>query len=174
MLLLANVDDVSGEVIPHAIEGLMARGANSVHVVQAITKKGRLEYLFFVDANSEDVKILAAYLASEMGTLGVRVFDPQHIYFEYRLRQVGLIAQMGGEPVRVSVRAKEILDEEGQVISTKAEYEDLRLALAQFERAGLQISFADLKRFVEQAAAGQGNRTLRGIQVEHPMTRVSD
>lgn len=41
MLLLVNVDDISGEVIPHVIDGLMARGAESVHVVQAITKKGR-------------------------------------------------------------------------------------------------------------------------------------
>jgi len=109
----------------------MACGANSVHVVQAITKKGRLEYLFFVDANSEDVERLAAYLAS--------------------------------------VRVKEILDKD-QVISRKAEYEDLKLALAQFERAGLPISYVDLKGFVEQAATGQGSLTLRGIQVEHPTT----
>jgi len=169
MLLLANVDDVSGEVIPHAIEGLMACGANSVHVVQAITKKGRLEYLFFVDANSEDVERLAAYLASELGTLGVRAFDPWHIYFDYRMTPIGLIAQTEGEPVRATVRVKEILDKD-QVISRKAEYEDLKLALAQFERAGLPISYVDLKGFVEQAATGQGSLTLRGIQVEHPTT----
>jgi len=124
----------------------MACGANSVHVVQAITKKGRLEYLFFVDANSEDVERLAAYLAP-----------------------IGLIAQTEGEPVRATVRVKEILDKD-QVISRKAEYEDLKLALAQFERAGLPISYVDLKGFVEQAATGQGSLTLRGIQVEHPTT----
>jgi uncharacterized protein (DUF111 family) len=157
MLLLVNVDDVSGEVIPHLIDGLMARGAESVHVVQAITKKGRLEFLFFVDAPAEQVEALGGFLAGEIGTLGVRVFDPHHIRFEYRVRQVRLTAQTSGDPVQVLVGVKEILGGEGQVVSIKAEYEDLRAAVARLEQVGLKVSFGALKRLVEQAALRQEN-----------------
>jgi uncharacterized protein (DUF111 family) len=174
MLLLVNVDDMSAEGLPYVIDGLMARGAKSVHVVQAITKKGRLEFLFFVDAPEERVETLGGFLASEVGTLGVRVFEPRHIRFEYRVRKMRLIAQTGGEPVQVSVRVKEILGREQQVISIKAESEDLQVALAQLEQAGSGISFTALKGFVEQAALGQENSALQGIQVEYPLGRVSD
>jgi len=167
MLLLVNVDDISGEVIPHVIDGLTARGANSVHVVQAITKKGRIGYLFFVDAPEGQVDVLANFLACELGTLGVRVFDPDHICFEYRTRQVRLTAKTGAEPVRVLVRVKEILgEEEGAVVSVKAEWEDLQAALVQLEQAGVEVSLAALKRLVEQAVSGHEDGSLRGIQTE--------
>ena len=45
---MVNVDDVSGETVPHVIDGLIARGAKSVHVVPAITKKGRPEFIFLL------------------------------------------------------------------------------------------------------------------------------
>jgi len=167
MLLLVNVDDLSGEAIPHVIEGLMARGAKSAHVVQAITKKGRLEFLFFIDAPQKCVEALGGFLASELGTLGIRVFDPDHIRFEYQVQHMRLTAQNGRGPVQTSVRTKKVLDQAGKVISVKAEYEDLRLALAQFQQAGVDVSFATLKGLVEQTALGQEHRTLGHIRAEH-------
>ena len=168
MLLLVNVDDhISGEAIPHVIDGLMARGAKSVHVVQAITKKGRLEYLFFIDAPQERVATLGAFLASELGTLGVRVFDPRHICFEYRVRQVRLTVQADTEPVQAIVHVKEILGEEEQVISVKAESEELRAALARLEQAGAEMSFVALKRLAEQTALEQEGRSLGKVQAEY-------
>lgn len=168
MLLLVNVDDVSGEAIPHVIDGLMARGALSAHVVQAITKKGRLDYLFFVDAPEEQIERLAEFLASELGTLGVRVFDPRHICFQYRVRQVQLTVQAGAKPVQALIRVKEILDqEEKRVISVKAECEDLRSALARLKQAGAEVSFTALKRLVEQTVSGQKDYSLQNIQIEY-------
>jgi uncharacterized protein (DUF111 family) len=167
MLLLVNVDDVSGEAIPHVIDGLMTRGAKSAHVVQAITKKGRLDYLFFVDAPEEQVERLAEFLASELGTLGVRVFDPRHICFQYRVRQVQLTAQAGARPVQALIRVKEVLDQEERVISVKAECKDLRSALARLEQAGVKVSFTALKRLVEQTVSGQQDYSLQNIQIEY-------
>lgn len=167
MLLLVNVDDISGEAIPHVIDGLMARGAKSVHVVQAITKKGRLEYLFFIDAPKERIEMLGAFLASELGTLGVRVFDPRHICFEYRVRQVRLTAQADTGPVQAIVHVKEILGEEQQVISVKAECEDLRAALARLEQVGAEMSLAALKRLVEQTVLEQEDRSLQKVQATY-------
>jgi uncharacterized protein (DUF111 family) len=167
MLLLVNVDDISGEGIPHVIDDLMAQGARSVHVVQAFTKKGRLGYLFFVDAPEERVERLAGFLASELGTLGVRVFDPRHLCFEYRVRRVRLTARVGEEPAQALVAVKEILGEGGQVVSVKAEFEDLRAALVQLEQVGVELSLAALKRLVEQTALGPGECSLPNVQAEY-------
>ena len=163
MLLLANVDDISGELIPHAIDGLMALGAGSVHVVQAITKKGRLEYLFMVDAEPECIESLANYMAMELGTLGVRVFDPDHIKFSYQMCQVQLTA-LDDEGAQALVRVKQMIGSNGQVISVKAELEDLRSALREFAPLDLGLSFKGLKRFVEQVVQDQAGRCYNNLQ----------
>lgn len=166
MLLLANVDDVSGELIPHAIDGLMARGACSVHVVQAITKKGRLEYIFLVDSKEEFVESLASYLALELGTLGVRVFDPEHIKFAYRFCRVRLTIP-GDAKGQALVRIKQLLDSDGQVMSVKVELEDLRAALLVLNQAETRLSLKGLKRLVEQVVQDQTDRRYQSIRAEY-------
>lgn len=171
---MMNVDDISGEALPHIIEGLMERGANSVHAVQALTKKGRLEYLFWIDAGEELVETLAGYLAAETGTLGVRVFDPRHICFEYRIQQAEINASWRGAELHSAIGVKEVLGSDGNVISVKAEWSDLRRTVLQFEQAGMAISFATLKGIVEQAALGGPHRTLRGIRVTYGVEPEAD
>lgn len=166
MLILVNVDDISGEVIPHIIEGLMDRGAENVHAIQSITKKGRLEYIFLVDAPEKHIETLGAFLVTEVGTIGMRILESRHICFEYRFKQMRLTAETTQEPQQAMVRVKEVLDDEGEVVSVKAEYEDLREAVVQFERAGAGVSLTALKRTVEQAALGQGDGCYREVEVE--------
>lgn len=166
MLILVNVDDISGELLPHVIDGLLARGAANVHAVQSITKKGRLEYIFFVDAPGERLDELGSFLVSEVGTIGMRILESRHIRFDYRIRDMRLTIREGEKPVQAVVRVKEIYNGDQQVVSVKAEYEDLRSALTQFEEAGLRISFAALKRLVEQNAMGQSNGSQGYIHVE--------
>jgi uncharacterized protein (DUF111 family) len=164
MLLLVNTDDVYCEAIPHIIDGLMTRGAKSVHVVQAITKKGRPEFLFFIDAPAEQVDALAVYLAGEIGTLGVRVLDPRHICFDYRFRPVQLTARAPQGPVTATIRIKEILDEKGKLLSVKAESDDVHEALVHFQQAGLPTSFVALKSLAEQTALKDSCHALQAIE----------
>lgn len=166
MLILVNVDDISGELLPHVIDGLLARGAANVHAIQSITKKGRLGYIFFVDAPEEHLDDLGSFLVSEVGTIGVRVLDSRHIRFDYRIRNMRLSVRESERAVEALVRVKEIYDGDQQVLSVKAEYDDLRSALAQFENAGVRVSLAALKRLVEQNAAGQSNGSQGAIHVE--------
>lgn len=166
MLLLANVDDVSGELIPHAIDGLMARGACSAHVVQAITKKGRIGFLFFVDSPQEYVEDLASYLALELGTIGVRVFEPDHIKFSYRFCRVRLTTSKDAQ-VQALVRVKQLLDHDGEVISIKAEQDDLRAALSDLGRAESRLSFKGIKRVVEQVVQDKKSSCYQSIQAEY-------
>jgi uncharacterized protein (DUF111 family) len=166
VLLLANVDDVSGELIPHAIDGLLARGACSVHVVQAITKKGRLGFLFLVDTPQECVEDLASYLALELGTLGLRVFEPDHIKFAYQFCHVRLITPKDPQ-AQALVRVKQLLDQDGEVISVKAEQEDLEAALNDLGGAEPRLAFKGIKRLVEQVVHDQTSGSYRSIQAEY-------
>jgi uncharacterized protein (DUF111 family) len=168
MLFMVNVDDVSGETISHVIEGLMALGAGSVHVTQAITKKGRPEFLFFVDSPKDRVDELGSFMASELGTLGIRVIETRHIRFDYRVREV-LLSERGNEhPLEVPVLVKEIKNNEGRVVSVKADYENLKTAVTEFRQVGLKLSFTALKGLVEQTVLGRKDLTLGGVQAKYP------
>jgi uncharacterized protein (DUF111 family) len=167
MLLLVNVDDISGEKIPHLIDELMARGAASVHVVQALTKKGRLEYLFLVDTPGERIEALGSFLVAETGTIGMRVLETRHIRFDYRIQQVRLTAQTEQGPVQALMRVKEIYNGDGRAVSVKAEYEDLRAVLTKLQQSGAEVSFTALKQLVEQAALGREDRFLQSIHAEY-------
>jgi uncharacterized protein (DUF111 family) len=163
MLLLVNVDDVSGEVIPYVISVLMERGAESVHVVPALTKKGRTEHLFLVDTRQERVDVLAGFLATELGVLGVRVFDPRHIRFAYRFCQVSLSMPADEGTMQTLVRVKQVLDADQQVISVKAENDELGKAHAVLQQAGATVSRVALKRLIELVAQGRIDASLGPI-----------
>ncbi len=72
-ILETNIDDVSGEIIGHAIDKLMSNGAKDVTVTAAITKKGRPSNLVSIICDSSSVNNLMDILISETGTLGVRI-----------------------------------------------------------------------------------------------------
>lgn len=166
MLILVNVDDVPGELLPHVIDGLMARGAKNVHAVQSLTKKGRLGYMIFVDAPSAVLDELGSFLASEMGTIGMRILESTHVCFDYRIRRfrVGVSADSGS--TAHVVRVKEVYDGDGKIVSVKAEYEDLRAALPRLGGSGVDISLLALKRLIEGCATGQTEVARTDIKIE--------
>jgi hypothetical protein len=166
MLILVNVDDVPGELLPHVIDGLMARGAQNVHAVQSITKKGRLGYMIFIDTPSERLNELGAFLASEVGTIGMRVLESRHVRFAYRVRKMRLTAGDAAGEAEAVVRVKEVHDADDRVVSVKAEYEDLRSALDELDGLGVNTSLVALKRLVEEAALAQGQMVHSGIRIE--------
>lgn len=72
-ILETNVDDISGEVLAHVIDKIMANGAKDVSVIQTITKKGRPSHIISVICDSDSVNQLLNLLVSETETLGVRI-----------------------------------------------------------------------------------------------------
>lgn len=148
MLLLVNADNVSGEGLPYLIDGLMARGAASVHAVPAVTKKGRSEFLFFIDAPEAALDAVGSFLALELDTLGMRVFEPLHVPFA-PVRHARVDVAKGNRQSG-SVRVKVVENEEGGTLSCKAEFDDLEALL----KGGLGevLSFKMAKGAVELAA----------------------
>ena len=166
MLLMVNVDDVSGETISHVIDELMDFGAASVHVVPAITKKGRPEYLFYVDASENLIDAIGAYFARELGTIGMRILETRHVPFRYRMKGVRITDADAPEASATDVGVKEVLDNDGRVVSIKADYEDLKTALTRLRRSGRasNISFTALKRLAEQTVSGREGGALGNIK----------
>jgi hypothetical protein len=72
VLLEANVDDVTGEVLAHTIQALIAAGAHDAWVTPIVMKKGRPAHTVHALADVALVAQLTAVLGRETGTLGVR------------------------------------------------------------------------------------------------------
>lgn len=72
VLLEANVDDATGEVLAHAIGALLAAGAHDAWVTPIVMKKGRPAHTVHALADPALVAQVLAVLTAETGTLGVR------------------------------------------------------------------------------------------------------
>ncbi len=71
-VLETNLDNVTGELLGHAVDRLMARGALDVTLTPMLMKKGRPAHLLTVMARPEAVDELEAAIFAELPTLGVR------------------------------------------------------------------------------------------------------
>jgi uncharacterized protein (TIGR00299 family) protein len=99
VLLEANVDDVTGEVLAHLVASLLAAGALDAWLVPAIGKKGRPVQVISVLAEPEDVPALSELVLKETGTLGLR----QHTVARWALPRSWAEVDVGGQRVRVKV-----------------------------------------------------------------------
>ena len=83
MLLMITVDDLPAEGLPYIIEKTIERGAKNIHVLNAITKKGRMEHIFLVDVEKKYLEEVSLLLALELGTLGMKTFNTEHIMLPF-------------------------------------------------------------------------------------------
>lgn len=72
VVLEANVDDVTGEILATTVASLMTAGALDAWVTPVTGKKGRPAHLVSVLSDPGSVAILRQVLADETGTLGIR------------------------------------------------------------------------------------------------------
>ena len=99
MLLEANVDDATGEVLAHAVAALLDAGAHDAWVTPVVMKKGRPAHIVSALADPALVAQVAAALVGETGTLGVRGTTLERWP---RTRAVDTV-EVAGLPVRVKV-----------------------------------------------------------------------
>ena len=72
VLLEANVDDVTGEILAHTIGALLDAGAHDAWVTPIVMKKGRPAHTVHALCDPALVTQVTGVLAAETGTLGVR------------------------------------------------------------------------------------------------------
>jgi len=170
MLVMVNVDNVAGETVPHIIEKLMELGAASVHAVPAITKKGRPEFIFLIDTARENVEAVGDFLAREVGTLGLRLFEEvEHIKYNYEMRKVKLSLRddvTDERALNLVVGVKVIRGKDGSVVSAKAEYEELKAAANALAKVGMNVSLIALKEMIEASALKGEGRVYQNLSVE--------
>jgi hypothetical protein len=133
VVLEANVDDVTGEVLAHTVEALMGAGALDAWLVPVLAKKGRPGHVVSALAEPEGVAALARALARETGTLGFR----QHHVARWALAREEVEVDVEGQVVRVKVGPHRF----------KAEYDDCARAASQ-----LGLPVGEVARHAEEAA----------------------
>jgi hypothetical protein len=122
VLVEANVDDVTGEVLAHTVARLLAAGAHDAWVTPIVMKKGRPAHTISALGDPAQAAALAAVLTTETGTLGVR----SQALTKFPAPRTVEVVDVGGHPVRVKVTA-------GRV---KVEFDD---AAAAAETLGLPV-----------------------------------
>ena len=142
-LLETNVDDVSGEVIAHAIARFMEAGARDASATPVIMKKGRPGFLIRVISLPETSTRLAEIMALELGTLGIRCIPAVHRFIADRTIEA-VDVEIAGRRRNLPVKCGWM---HGSVYTLKAEFEPSRdFALE------LGMPVRDVLRIVEERA----------------------
>jgi pyridinium-3,5-bisthiocarboxylic acid mononucleotide nickel chelatase len=135
VVLETNLDDVTGEVLGHAMERVMQAGARDVSVIPVYMKKNRPGHLFSVIADVDSSERLSQVIMEETGSLGVREI-PVRRHINQRTvtsRTVNL------DGTRQVVRTKSALSPEGHVLKEKVEFEDRKRLAKKTGKSLLEI-----------------------------------
>jgi hypothetical protein len=149
---MTTVDDLPAEGLPYVIERTMEKGAKNIHVLNGITKKGRVEYIFLVDVDRQHLEDVSALLALELGTLGIKTFKTEHISLPFEINSRKVTIEGKNEQFESEVRVKYLKNDDDHVISLKAEYEDIKKIALTLESKGIKISLSKLKTIIEAQA----------------------
>jgi hypothetical protein len=142
-ILETNVDDVSGEVIAHAIARFMDAGARDASATPVIMKKGRPGFLVRVISLPETSVQLAELMARELGSLGIRCLPAVHRFIADRTTEEVEI-RLGGKRRKLPVKLGWM---HGSVYTLKAEFEPARAFAAEVD-----LPVRDVLRIVEEKA----------------------
>jgi hypothetical protein len=121
VVLEANIDDMTPELLAHAATALREAGALDVWMSQALMKKGRPGVVLHVLAAAADRETLAATVFSETTTFGLRAVPCDRMYAEERRESVKI------GKLKVNVRLSFV---GGRLSSVSPEYEDVRRVAA--------------------------------------------
>lgn len=154
-LLECNVDDITGELLAHAIAALLDAGAVDAWVTPIVMKKGRPAYTVSALVDPSIAGQVAAVMVNETGSFGIRGRELE------RWPRTRLIEQVdvAGLPVRVKVGA-------GRV---KVEHDD---AVRVARQAGM--SLRDVMTEAEQAWHRRGEEPLAEVPYIHGPEHAHD
>lgn len=99
--LEVNVDDVTGEVLGHAVAALLAAGAHDAWATPIVMKKGRPAHTVAALADPAVAERVAAVLLAETGSLGIRAWTVRR----WPQRRQEVTVEVDGHPIRVKVAA---------------------------------------------------------------------
>ncbi|AGB01305.1 nickel pincer cofactor biosynthesis protein LarC [Methanoregula formicica] len=142
-ILETNVDDVSGEVIAHAIARFMDAGARDASAIPIVMKKGRPGYLIRVICLPETSTKIAELMAMELGTLGIRCIPSVHRFIAERTVEE-IEVEIAGTTKKCPVKLGWM---HGSVYMLKAEFEPARIFSSE-----VGIPVREVLRIIEETA----------------------
>jgi hypothetical protein len=116
-LLQCNIDDMTGEMLGHAMDLLMERGAMDVHFTPIIMKKNRPATMLSLLCAETDEARFKDLLFRHTSTLGVKSFPLEKTELERRFDTLET-------PLGPVTMKRALLD--GEVLRSKPEYEECR------------------------------------------------
>ncbi|WP_413874587.1 nickel insertion protein [Albidovulum sp.] len=150
LLLMAQVDDASGELLGEVLRQLAEMGAKNVQLLSSLAKKGRPGHVLLIDILAEQEAEVAALLAGELGVWGYRVLHSDHKHFGIERHDTVLAVDTGAGVESFPIRLKRILNG-GQFLRVKAEHDEMAGICAGLRAKGCSASIAVLKAKVEVA-----------------------
>lgn len=146
LVVESNVDDLSPELVPNAIEALLSAGALDAWWTPIVMKRGRPALTMSALSDTAALEDVRRAFFESTSTLGVRVGEVTRRELERRVIEVDL--EEGGPRIRVKIG---FLD--GRAISAKPEHADVVEAARKLERP---------VRAVHEAASAIAHRLLEG------------
>lgn len=117
-LLQCNIDDMTGEMLGHALELLMGQGAMDVHFAPIVMKKNRPATMISLLCGEEDEARFKELLFRHTTTLGMKSFPLEKTTLERRF-------DMLETPLGPVTMKRALL--KGEVIRSKPEFEECRV-----------------------------------------------
>jgi len=121
-VLETNLDDLTGEILSHAVQELIEAGAKDAWVTFGLFKKNRPGHILHVLCNPQDTVKLSRIMIEETGTLGVRQQFWQRVTLSREVQSVSV--QISGKAFEV--RVKVARDSIGNIVRVKPEFDDIR------------------------------------------------
>jgi uncharacterized protein (TIGR00299 family) protein len=115
--LEANVDDVTGEVLAHAVARLLDSGAHDAWVTPIVMKKGRPAHTVHVLCDPARVDEVGRVLLAETGSLGLRA----HHLDRWPQARAEEVVVVDGQPLRVKLGAGRVKVEHDDAVAAAAQ-----------------------------------------------------
>lgn len=163
ILILAQVDDASGEVLQDVAERLHALGARNLQILASVGKKARPAHVLLIDADEALEEEIALLLGIELGLWGYRVLESRHCHFDIVKERRQVVVRMGTVEAGASVGMKRI-SSGGRLLGVKVEHDDLAALRDTLDSHGERVALPRLRAALEEGlreSSGGGSVEIR-------------
>jgi len=159
ILILAQVDDTTGEVLEDVAQRLHATGARNIQILASLGKKGRPGHVLLIDVDESLEDDIALLLGVELGVWGYRILESRHRHFDIVTHRRSLALYAGDDRLATEIGCKHIR-KDGRLLALKVEHDDLvRLRDGLAER-GHRIALPQLRALLETALRSETGAPL--------------
>lgn len=158
-LILAQSDNVTGEMLGRAVGRLMELGARNVQILPGVTKKNRTGNTLLIDPGPNEPDI-ADFLARELKISGYQRMNTTHVFHEVTFAKRKAVFRKGGRSAKFDCSVKTI-GPSSAPLSRDVENDFLIGVQSELmKKFGLDISVSELRWLVEARLDERGGDIL--------------